>query len=141
MTLTPEAILADLREKTASSFPSLPEVTAEIKFVQEEMAEYVSPAFYMVPAVDNAEENVIYINQGHLPDDLTLFTTLAHEGYPGHLYQNVYYASTDPDPVRSLLSFGATQRAGPPMWKCSPTTSPAWMRTELSWSSGTPLSS
>ncbi|MBM6686641.1 DUF885 domain-containing protein [Faecalicatena contorta] len=102
----PEAILADLREKTASSFPSLPEVTAEIKFVQEEMAEYVSPAFYMVPAVDNAEENVIYINQGHLPDDLTLFTTLAHEGYPGHLYQNVYYASTDPDPVRSLLSFG-----------------------------------
>ena len=103
---SPEAILADLKEKTAGSFPSLPEVTTEIKFVQEEMAEYVSPAFYMVPPVDNSQENVIYINRGHLPDDLTLFTTLAHEGYPGHLYQNVYYASTDPDPIRSLLSFG-----------------------------------
>ena len=103
---SPEAILADLKEKTAGSFPSLPEVTTEIKFVQEEMAEYVSPAFYMVPPVDNSQENVIYINRGNLPDDLTLFTTLAHEGYPGHLYQNVYYASTDPDPIRSLLSFG-----------------------------------
>lgn len=103
---SPEAILADLKEKTAGSFPSLPEVTTEIKFVQEEMAEYVSPAFYMVPPVDNSQENVIYINRGHLPDDLTLFTTLAHEGYPGHLYQNVYYASTDPNPIRSLLSFG-----------------------------------
>lgn len=103
---SPEAILADLKEKTAGSFPSLPKVTTEIKFVQEEMAEYVSPAFYMVPLVDNSQENVIYINRRHLPDDLTLFTTLAHEGYPGHLYQNVYYASTDPDPIRSLLSFG-----------------------------------
>ena len=103
---SPEAILADLKEKTAGSFPSLPEVTTEIKFVQEEMAEYVSPAFYMVPPVDNSQENVIYINRGHLPDDLTLFTPPPPAGYPGHLYQNVYYASTDPDPIRSLLSFG-----------------------------------
>ena len=37
---------------------------------------------------------------------LTLFTTLAHEGYPGHLYQTVYYASTAPDPLRSIFNFG-----------------------------------
>lgn len=60
----------------------------------------------MIPAIDNSAENVIYINQGHLPDDLSLFTTLAHEGYPGHLYQTTYYADTDPDPIRNLLSFG-----------------------------------
>ncbi|MDR2751460.1 MAG: DUF885 domain-containing protein, partial [Clostridiales bacterium] len=34
-----------------------------------------------------------------------LFTTLAHEGYPGHLYQNVYFRQTNPDPVRSVMSF------------------------------------
>ena len=39
-------------------------------------------------------------------DDLTLFTTLAHEGYPGHLYQTIFFESTDPDPVRSILNFG-----------------------------------
>ena len=37
---------------------------------------------------------------------LTLYTTLAHEGYPGHLYQTVYYASTKPDPLRSIFNFG-----------------------------------
>lgn len=102
----PSAILEHLREKTNASFPPLPDVDVEVKYVQPEMEEYLSPAFYMVPAIDNTSENIIYINEGHLPDNLTLFTTLAHEGYPGHLYQNVYYASTKPDPLRSLLDFG-----------------------------------
>ena len=70
------------------------------------MEEHLSPAFYMIPAIDNIGENVIYINQGHMGNDLTLFTTLAHEGYPGHLYQTVFYESTDPDPIRSLMDFG-----------------------------------
>ena len=66
----------------------------------------MSPAFYMIPAIDNTQENVIYINQAQMGDDLTLFTTLAHEGFPGHLYQTVFYEGTDPDPVRNLFSFG-----------------------------------
>ena len=70
------------------------------------MEEYLSPAFYMIPAIDNAKENVIYLNPGHMPDDLSLFTTLAHEGYPGHLYQTVYFNAAQPDPIRSLLNFG-----------------------------------
>ena len=70
------------------------------------MVEYFRPAFYMIPAIDNAKENVIYLNPGHMPDDLSLFTTLAHEGYPGHLYQTVYFNAAQPDPIRSLLNFG-----------------------------------
>lgn len=101
----PKHILSTLKEETRDDFPSLPDTDVKVKYVQEEMEEFSSPAFYMVPALDQTDENVIYINEGHLPDDLTLFTTLAHEGYPGHLYQNVYYASTDPDPIRSLLNF------------------------------------
>ena len=60
----------------------------------------------MIPPIDNSGENVIYINPGHISDDLTLFTTLAHEGYPGHLYQTVYYSATKHPPIRDLLSFG-----------------------------------
>ena len=41
-----------------------------------------------------------------MPDDLSLFTTLAHEGYPGHLYQTVYFQNLKPDPIRNLLNFG-----------------------------------
>ena len=37
---------------------------------------------------------------------MALFTTLAHEGYPGHLYQTVYFANTNPDPIRTILNFG-----------------------------------
>ena len=48
------------------------------------MEEYTSPAFYMVPAIDSYKENVIYVNQAQTAE---LYPTLAHEGYPGHLYQ------------------------------------------------------
>lgn len=102
----PALILKDLEQKLAGNFPKPPKVNTEIKYVQKSMEEYLSPAFYMIPAIDNSGDNVIYINQGHLPDDLSLFTTLAHEGYPGHLYQTTYYASRKPDPIRTLLNYG-----------------------------------
>ena len=99
-------ILSKLQDGIKEAFPEAPDTALEVKYVPEEMEDHLSPAFYMIPAIDNTEENVIYINRAHMNDDLTLFTTLAHEGYPGHLYQTVYYESTDPDPVRSVMDFG-----------------------------------
>lgn len=101
-----ELILTHLKQGIGQTFPEPPATELEVKYVPEEMEEHLSPAFYMIPAIDNTGENVIYINQGHMGNDLTLFTTLAHEGYPGHLYQTIYYESTDPDPIRSLMDFG-----------------------------------
>ena len=101
-----EIILGKLEEGIRNAFPESPETEFKIKYVPSEMEEHLSPAFYMIPAIDNTGENVIYLNQSKMGDDMTLFTTLAHEGYPGHLYQTVYYEGTDPDPVRSLFSFG-----------------------------------
>ena len=101
----PSSILADLESQIDGNFPELPPVTTIVKYVQESMEEYLSPAFYMVPAIDNTEQNVIYINQSRMTDDISLFTTLAHEGYPGHLYQNVYYAHQKPDPIRCVLNY------------------------------------
>ena len=101
-----EIILGKLEEGIRNAFPESPETELKIKYVPSEMEEHLSPAFYMIPAIDNTGENVIYLNQSKMGDDLTLFATLAHEGYPGHLYQTVYYEGTDPDPVRSLFSFG-----------------------------------
>ncbi len=101
-----ELFLNELEHGISETFPEAPDTELEIKYVPEEMEEHLSPAFYMIPAIDNTDENVIYINQSHMNDDLTLFTTLAHEGYPGHLYQTIYYESTDPDPLRSIFNFG-----------------------------------
>ena len=99
-------ILSKLQEGIKEAFPEAPDTALEVKYVSEQMEEHLSPAFYMIPAIDNTEENVIYINRAHMNDDLTLFTTLAHEGYPGHLYQTIYYENTDPAPIRSVMDFG-----------------------------------
>lgn len=102
---SPSAILMDLKSSISSAFPSPKDVNVEVKYVPDALEPYLSPAFYLIPSIDNTSENVIYINQAHSLDDIHLFTTLAHEGYPGHLYQTTYYAATNPDPLRTLFSF------------------------------------
>ena len=102
---SPDSILETLEHKISNTFPSSATVNVEIKYVPNALEEYLSPAFYLIPSIDNYAENVIYINQSYSMEDISLFTTLAHEGYPGHLYQTTYYASTNPDPIRTLLNF------------------------------------
>ena len=103
---SPDSMLDDLRSKITDTFPEIPDVDFQVKYVPESMQDYLSPAFYMIPAIDNLTENVIYINNGQTASGLNLYTTLAHEGYPGHLYQTVYFSSSEPDPIRSILDFG-----------------------------------
>lgn len=102
----PTSILQDLQTKITTSFPELPDTTYEVKYVPKAMQEHLSPAFYMIPAIDAYNENVIYVNEAQIGNTMALFTTLAHEGYPGHLYQTVYFANTNPDPIRTVLNFG-----------------------------------
>lgn len=103
---SPDSMLDDLRSKITDTFPEIPNVDFQVKYVPESMQDYLSPAFYMIPAIDNLTENVIYINNGQTASGLNLYTTLAHEGYPGHLYQTVYFSASEPDPIRSILDFG-----------------------------------
>lgn len=101
----PEEMLNHLKEAVCDSFPTPPDVNYTVKTVDPSLEEHLSPAFYLTPPIDRLTENVIYINQSSFRDNIQLFTTLAHEGYPGHLYQNVYSQSTGPDRVRSVFSF------------------------------------
>lgn len=103
---SPDSMLDDLKSKITDTFPEIPDVDFQVKYVPESMQDYLSPAFYMIPAIDNLTENVIYINNGQTASGLNLYTTLAHEGYPGHLYQTVYFSASEPDPIRSILDFG-----------------------------------
>ena len=98
----PQNILNKLRQKMVKYYPKAPKVSCKIKYVHKTMEEYTSPAFYMVPAIDSYKENVIYVNQAQTAE---LYPTLAHEGYPGHLYQNVYYAAKGEDPIRYILDY------------------------------------
>ena len=48
-------------------------------------------AYYMKSALDNTSGENITLNGTKLGDKNDVLGTLAHEGYPGHLYQNVYF--------------------------------------------------
>ena len=77
-----------------------------IKTVPKSIAEMVSPAYYMIPAIDDYNNNTIYINPLYTSEENgNLFTTLAHEGFPGHLYQTVYFNNTNPNPVRQIIDY------------------------------------
>lgn len=114
---TPEDMLADLQQRMRSDFPAFPSglfaadapPSLSVKTVSASLQDYCAPAFYLTPPLDDTENNVIYINEKTTPAGLALYTTLAHEGYPGHLYQSVYSQRTmnqdDENPVRQVLSY------------------------------------
>ncbi|MCI8598912.1 MAG: DUF885 domain-containing protein [Lachnospiraceae bacterium] len=104
--MEPQFILETLEQKIQKDFPSVEHVSYEVKYVDPSLEAYLSPAFYLTPPMDRMNEHTIYINPAGNYDSLSLFTTLAHEGYPGHLYQTIYENSCDLDPVRNLFYFG-----------------------------------
>ncbi len=98
-----ELILEELQTKMQNDFPSPPEVEYTVKSVHPSLEEYTAPAFYLTPPIDDISHNCIYINQSKGDEKLKLYTTLAHEGFPGHLYQNVMERSSSLAPIRSLF--------------------------------------
>ena len=110
----PTAILEDLQNRMQQDFPALADLTAQtvqcdIQDVDAGLETYSSPAFYMLPPIDALMQNTIRINRSSTADGIELYTTLAHEGYPGHLYQTVYSSlvcDTQTLPIRKLFSYG-----------------------------------
>ncbi len=102
----PEWILADLQEKMQKDFPTPPQTPYTVKQVHPSMEEYTAPAFYLTPPIDDVSKNSIYINQSKGTKKMQLYTTLGHEGFPGHLYQNVMERSCGLEPIRSLFGSG-----------------------------------
>jgi len=100
----PEDILLYLKKSIMNDFPELPNVNCNIKYVHESLQDYVSPAMYLTPQIDHYTDNCIYINTSPNYDISELFPTVAHEGYPGHLYQNVYFRSKEIHPIRNTFT-------------------------------------
>lgn len=102
----PVEILESLREECAEDFPKLPDSTFTVKHVPKALESSLSPAFFLIPPLDSVDENVIYINDKSKEEGTQLYTTLAHEGYPGHLFQSLYFNQKNTCPLRRLLSCG-----------------------------------
>lgn len=104
---SPEAMLENLSLMIREDYPLLSDTPAyKIKTVSDSLASSLSPAFYMIPAIDDYKNNTIYINPLYTNEENgNLFPTLAHEGFPGHLYQTVYFNESDPSDIRHMLNY------------------------------------
>ena len=103
--IPPEEILHTLRQRSVGDFPELNQTLSyEIRNVHKSMKDFLSPAFYLTPPLDTGTPNIIYINPSSGTSNLELFTTLAHEGFPGHLYQTVFFGNCHPSDIRYLIS-------------------------------------
>lgn len=123
--LTVEDILTFLQEDMRNDFPpllsgsattsngfikkQLPAVSCDIKYISESLSAASAPAFYLTPQMDCFHKNVIYINPASSLKGPSLFTTLAHEAFPGHLYQTVYARESGiadrKNPLRGILDY------------------------------------
>jgi len=101
----PKEILNDLKIDITKDFPQAVPVDCQIKYVPPSLSDFLSPAMYLVPPIDSYNHNNIYIN-GNSKENLSMiYTTVAHEGYPGHLYQCVYFRNQKPAPIRNVMDF------------------------------------
>lgn len=102
---SPDEILTYLSQCITRDFSTPVSTEFTVNYVAECMQESMAPAFYLTAPIDAADQNCIYINPSSSYEGLSLFTTLAHEGYPGHLYQTTKTASAGLDPIRSILNY------------------------------------
>ena len=123
--LSVEDILAFLQQDMREDYPpllsgseartgglikkQLPAVTCDIKYISKSLSASSAPAFYLTPQMDAFHRNVIYINPDSSLEGTALFTTLAHEAFPGHLYQTVYARESGiadrKNPLRGILDY------------------------------------
>lgn len=106
LSLSPAQMLESLQKQIQQDFPALEAPSYELRYVHDSMKDFLSPAFYLTPPADTGSPNVIYLNRAKSTNCLDVFTTLAHEGFPGHLYQTVSFARKNPPLVRYLFSSG-----------------------------------
>lgn len=102
--LSPEQILTSLQQNMQKDFPGTEPVSYEIKYVHEGLKEHLSPAFYLTPPIDTGSPNLIYLNPDASLHGIELYTTLSHEGFPGHLYQTQYFMRENASLIRHLLN-------------------------------------
>lgn len=101
----PETMLNHLLEAMQEDFYPAADSSFEINYIHKSLEETLAPAFYLTAPIDNISHNVIYLNKSSQYSGIRLFTTLAHEGYPGHLYQTTGSYQAGLIPIRAILNY------------------------------------
>lgn len=104
-----ESMLKYLNEGFQNDFPSVETLNYQIKPIGEDLASGGIAAYFNIPALDASTPKQIRVNMKDNALDIQsmeTFSTVAHEGIPGHMYQIAYSYENIKDPWRkSLASF------------------------------------
>lgn len=103
----PDEILSDVLTRYTEKFPAVENPQYNIKYLPESYGK-ANPsilAYYVTPQIDNYIEGSIKINGYSDSEGSDVYNTVLHEGYPGHMYQYVYFLSNGADPVRQCFSY------------------------------------
>lgn len=99
-----EDVLSYLRSNM-EGFPQGPDVDYVPSYLPPGSNDFAM-AYYIPAPVDNLKQNIIRVNKENTNDIDTLYYTLAHEGFPGHLYQFTWFQASDGyRPIRHEISF------------------------------------
>ena len=100
-----EETLDYLKTVIFQDFPEIDNLNYEIITVPDAWKDNFSPAAYLQGKIDAPIDTpeLIYINGEY---SQTLFDTIEHEGYPGHMYQHTYFKQQENIPtVRYLIDY------------------------------------
>ena len=86
-------------------FPDVATTNYLINYFPDELNDSMAPAAYYIPPIDNYEKNYVYINLSSLQDSDTIVPTLAHETFPGHMFQITYFGNKSTDSLINLYSY------------------------------------
>ncbi len=109
---TPEAVLEYILDNMESDFPAPATDNYSIEYQNKACEIEGTLAYYVTSRLDDISGNNIKVNGSAVESgSMTMYTTLAHEGYPGHLYQFTgFYNNDDVHNIRKVLDFiGATE--------------------------------
>ena len=103
----PYEILDHIKEVMTDDYPEIPKVDYKISFLDKSVTSENTSAYYLIAPADDYNKNVIKVNPTFVENDPDgICITLAHEGYPGHLFQNTYYLYNHPgNEYRYNMSF------------------------------------
>lgn len=99
-------ILDDISSKIKDDFPEVNQLNYNIKNVNEEIASDSGVAAYFnLPAIDGTGVKQLRVNP-NLGDvnAIKTYQTVAHEGFPGHMYQYGYMYEHQTSPYRKILA-------------------------------------
>lgn len=98
-TRDPEQIMQALIADTQADFPPVDPGTYRITYTNEQVEDNGTAGMYYRAG------NEIRLTDADEQDDGELFATLAHEGFPGHMYQMNYKGEAESQPMYIRVSF------------------------------------